>query len=411
MSSLIIPDDLAMLFSDPLAYGGVKERIEVYTFADQPNQITPGQISYIRLPKSELSDLRGSTLEFNATCSATSSTYCRFMQPIAGLINRLRVLANSVLLDDELEYGRIYTLKLMSEDNTEWTGGSLSITDGIASTTVRNGYGTNTNIMYQVNLGYISDILNHVLPIGWLGNNQINIEVYWAQPSYVIETDGTAPTYLINNLMYHYSNINVTDNYKKALNERFATGGIQFSFRSYVNYISSFNAATNGTVYTTLPFKKRKALAIIYYATPTANLTSTTTFDKFITFSNYTNYNSSRLKINNTYVPSDRVLNSYELFLQTCDSLDLPQKNNSYIANNWLSGQAFILGQTIAPSPRNVTEDNKIIQGIDISQGNSNTIAEITFSTALSSLETVYYWCEYYAICSIDSNGILSVSD
>lgn len=409
MSNLIIPDDLAMLFSEPHAYGAIADRSEVYVNADQPNNITPGTVSYIRLPKAELSDLRGSTLEFQAAPSATGGTYVRFSQPIATVIDRVRVLANSTLLDDEIGFNRIYSMKLMTEDNTEWAS-SLQITDGVGSTATRNGWaGASPN--YQIQLGYIVDLLNRVLPIGYLGNNQITIEIYWSQALYCVECDGTNPTYVVNNLQYHYANINVTDNYKRMLNDKFKAGGVQFSYRAFDNYVGSYTAGTNSTVYTTLPFKHRKALAIMYVAIPTANLTTTSDNDKFITFSNYTAYNSSRLKINNKYIPSDRVLNSWEQFLQTMDAFDVPYKNNSYIANNWLTGQAFIIGQTIAQSPRNVSDDNKIIQGIDISQGNSNCIAEITFGTALSAQQTVFYFCEYYAICSIDSNGVISVTD
>jgi hypothetical protein len=408
--SFIIPDDLADLFSNPQAYGGITSRVELYQLADQPNNIAPQQISYIRIPRAELSDFRNSTLEFSATCSATGGTYCRFMQPIAGIINRVRVLANSTLLDDELEFGRAYAMKLMSQDNTEWTGGSLSITDGVASQAIRNGYGPNGSIVYQINLAYISDILGHVLPIGWLGSNQINLEIYWANPVYVIETDGTVPTFVINNLQYHYANLNVTDNYKRMLNEKFKTG-VSFAFRSYDNYIASLGTASAGTVSITLPFKKRKAIAMLLGAVPTGTLTTTTTNDKFITFSNYSVFNSSRYYINSIYIPSDRIQSVYEQFLQTCDALDIPYKNNSYIANNWLSGNAFICGQTLCQSPRNVTEDNKVIQGLDVSTGNSNIVSQITFSAPTAVAETLFYFMEYYAICSIDSQGIISVSE
>lgn len=408
--SLLIPDDLAMLFREPEMYGAIKERIELYQLADQPNNITAGQISYIRLPRAELSDLRNSILEFNATCSATGGTYCRFMQPIAGTINRVRVLANSTLLDDELEFGRLYTMKLMSLDFNQWTS-CLPITEGVGSTAARNANATNTSIVYQIDLSYACDILGHVVPIGWLGSNQLTIEIYWEQANRCIETDGTNPTYIVNNLQYHYANLNVTENYKEMLNSKFASGGVQFAFRSYENYIGQITGGTNGTVSIALPFKKKKAVTIINGAIPSASVTNTAVNDKYITFSNYNIYGSSRYQINGVYVPADKIQNVYEQFLQTCDAFDLPSKNSSYIANNWLSGQTFIMGQTISQSPRYVTEDNKVIQGIDISSGNSNVVSQITFSGAVPATQTIYYFLEYYAVCSINSQGVISVSE
>lgn len=409
--STMYPYDLgSLVFNDPEEYVGIKERKELYQLADVPNGIFPNQISYIRIPRSEISDFRNSLLEFNATCAATGGTYARFMQPIAGLINRLRVMANSTLLDDCLEFGRIYAQKLMSVDNTDWTT-SLTITDGVGSTAVRNANATNGNIPYQVDLSFISDILGHVIPIGWLGANQIVIEVYWANANYVIETDGTNPTYVVNNLQFHYANLNVTDSYKQLLNQKFAEGGIQFAFRSYENFITQIQAGSSGTISITLPFKKRRAVAVFATSTPTASLTNTAINDKFITFSNYSIYNSSRYYVNSIYIPQDKIQNTYEQFIQTCDAFDLPLKNSSYIAANWLSGQAFIMGQTLSQSPRYLTEDSKVIQGIDISSGNSNMVAQITFNSAVPALETAFYFLENFKVCTIDGNGVLSVSE
>jgi len=374
----IISDGLSDIFSEPLKYGGVKERIEVYQMAEN-NTYTPAQIIRIRIPSCEIADMRNCVLEFNATCSQTGGVSIAFAQPIACLFDRVRLLSNSLLIDDILSYGRMYAAKLMSEDNTEWSS-SLTITDGVGIYSARAANAASTTIVYQVKLGYIMEVLDRCLPVGWMGNNQFTLELYCAGALNVLENDGTGtnPTYVITNPQLHYANINVTDEYKKMLNTKFAKDGISFSFRSFDNYISNLPASSAGTVYTTLPFKKQKAISILGLATVTANLTVPTALNKFISFANYSYYGSSRLKINATYIPSDRVLNSYEQYLQVCDCFDLPYKNNSYIANNWLSGNAFMLGQTIAPNPRNTSNDS-IIQGIDISQGNSNCISELTF--------------------------------
>jgi hypothetical protein len=69
-----------------------------------------------------------------------------------------------------------------------------------------------------------------------------------------------------------------------------------------------------------------------------------------------------------------------------------------------------MLGQTIAPNPRNISNDS-IIQGIDISQGNSNCISELTLSSATASNESIYWFCEYFVVCHIDSKGNVSIMD
>jgi hypothetical protein len=408
--SLVIPQDLAKLFDPVMAYGSIQQRAETYQYADVPNNVNPAQISYIRLPRADVIDLRNSTLEFNATCSATGTyTYVRFAQPIVSLINRVRFMANSNLLDDLLEFGRMYTNKLIGEDNTEWAS-CLTITQGVGSQAVRNSNATNTTIMYQINIGYLMEIMNCMIPRGWMGANDLILEIYWAQAPYVIESDSNGTvTYVVNNLQFHYANITVTEKYKQMMNEKFAMGGIQWAYKSFDNYIGSFPAASAGTIQTQLPFKKRKATSIIWYAIPTASLTSLSTNDKFITFSNYSIYNSSRFKVNSIYIPNDRILNSYEAFLQTCDALGLEQNNNSYLANNWLSGACFLLGQTVAQSPKVETLNDSIIDGLDISEGNSNVVSEFTVNSAISSAQTTYFWLEYFSICIIDSNGNMSV--
>lgn len=393
-------------FSDVKKYGGVRERIETYQLAEQQNNISPGSISRIRVPSgADLADFRDSTLEFNATCSSTGGTPS-FSQPIVSLINRLRVLQNSYLCDDQLEYGRRYADELMKLNNTIWTT-SLPITLGVANLATRQANATSTTIVYQIPLGFIMDLLNRMFPLGWI-NGQLTIEIYWDQAINVIETSGTAPNYVVNNLQFHYANINCTNEYKQMVSDKLNNGGLNWSFKSYDNYIGQNQAGLTGTSYTTLPFKKTRALSNSFFCIPTANINNPAILDKFITYYNASIYNSARWKVNAQYYPSDRQQNFYESFLSMCEVYDIQYMNESYLAANWLAGTSFQLGQTFTSHPKHLSQD-EYIQGVNVAEGNSNIISEVIYSGTIPALQSVYYFLDYYAVAILNSSGNISI--
>lgn len=399
----VIPKSLDF-FSQVEKLAGVQKRTESYIYPETGNNnYGPNQIIRFRFNAGML-DFRDSMWEFTATCSQTGGTYCRFSQGIACIVNRLVVKVGSNTIIDTIYFNQLYQLFLLSQDPTFLTT-SAAVLQGYTSASQRSTDGSNSNRYYNLNLGYICELLAIVWPADFI-SDQVTVEIYLEDPNRCLESDGTGGiTYVVNTNQYHYGVFECTEEYLGMVRDKIATDGIMIPYKAYENYVGNIVAnATN--IQTVLPFKKQCLLGISYCCRNNANIILPATNDKFQTFLNYSVYNSSRIKINDNYFPTDKVLNTYEAYIQNLEFWDVDHLEPVQFGNNW--SQYFTLSQSITQDPRHL-EQNDIISGIDTSQATSTITAELILNTGgAPALEEVQYFGQFYGMMYIRPNRTIT---
>lgn len=387
-------------FSEVEKLAGIQKRIESYIYPETGNNSYGPTNNIIRFRfNAGMLDLRDSFWEFTGTCAATGGTYCRFSQGMSCVINRLRVLVGSNCMIDISNANVLYQLFLLGQD-PGFLNSTAAVLMGYTSQTVRNTDATNANRNYNINLGYICELLNIVWPSDFI-SDQICVEIYLEQANRCIETDGTNPTYVINTNQYHYGAFECTEEYLSLVRDKINSGGIMIPYKSYENYVGNVTAgATN--IQVVVPFKRQCLLGITYCARDNTVVSNPAISDKFQTFLNYTSFSSSRLKINDSYWPNDRVNNVYEAYIQNLELWCLEHVLPVQYGTNW--PQYFVISQSVAQDPRHL-DHNDIISGIDTSQSTSTVTAELVLnSPGASVLEEVQYFGYYYGLMYIRPN-------
>jgi hypothetical protein len=399
MFSNVIPKSLNF-FDDIEKLAGVSERQESYLYPETGNNAYGPQQSIIRFRfNAGMLDLRDSQWEFTATCSSTGGTYCRFSNGIFTIVNRVRLLIGSQPVIDTIYFNQIFQLWLLSMDPNFITT-TASILWGVGSQATRNSDATNPNRFYNLNLSYVCELLGVVWPADFI-SDQISLEIYLEDPNRCIETDGTSPTYVVNTNQYHYGVFKCTQDYLELVNKKIASGGIMIPYKAYDNYVSSISSGISN-IQNVIPFKRQCLLGITYCMRNALTVASPATNDKFLTFVNYPVYNSSRLKINDTYYPNDRVLNTYEAYIQNLEYWCVMHTEPVDYGTSWPT--YFVLSQSISQNPRHI-DINDVISGVDTSMATSTITAELVLNTpGTATNQEFQYYGYFYGVLYIKPN-------
>ena len=397
--SNVIPKALDY-FSEVEKLAGVQKRIESYIYPETGNNAYGPTNNIIRFRfNAGMLDLRDSFWEFTATTSATGGTYCRFSQGMSCIINRLRILVGSNCMIDTSNANVLYQLFLLGQD-PGYLSTTAAVLMGYTNAATRNADATNPNRYYNINLGYICELLNIVWPADFI-SDQVCVEIYLEQASRCIETDGTNPTYVVNTNQYHYGVFECTEEYLALVRDKIANGGIMIPYKAYDNFVGNITAsATN--IQTVLPYKRQCLLGVTYCARNNTNVSNPAINDRFQTFLNYSVFSSSRLKINDTYWPNDKVNNVYEAYIQNLELWCLEHQLPVQYGNDWTN--YFVVSQSVTQDPRHL-EHNDIISGIDTSQATSTIMAELILnSPGAPALEEIQYFGYFYGLMYIRPN-------
>lgn len=392
-----IPQSLDFFQNVPIINKYVSKREETFVYPEAANSGYSPQNSIIRFSLSNgMLDLRKSSWEFYATASATGGTYVRFSKGITCTVNRLRVMCGTTVLEDIINFNLLYAAKLLSKDPA-FLSTSATVLMGYGDAAARNTDNANPNRRYVVNLGFLSDLLNRVIPQNYM-NSQLRIELYMEQAGRCIETDGTNPTYTINNNQFHYSLLKTTSEFDNLI--QFP---ILISYKSWENYVNQYAASTNNSQ-TIIPIKKRQMTGIFSVSRNQTDTNNPASNDKFQTYQLYSQFGNSRYKINNTYFPLDKVEDTYDSYIQMVDFWRVKYNQPIQYGNSWPT--SFINAQNICQRT-SADEADDYICGIDTSKDTSSVVSEITFNSGVPALQEVQYYAQYYNVITI--NGDKSV--
>jgi hypothetical protein len=277
--SNVIPKGLDY-FSMVEKLAGVNLRSESYLYPETGSNAYNYQNNIIRFRfNAGMLDLRDSMWEFNATCSATGGTFCRFSQGISCIVQRIVLKIGSNTMIDTINANLLYSLFNLSQDPAYLTT-TATLLEGYGNATSRNTDATNASRYYNLKLGNICELLNIVWPADFI-SEQITLEIYLENPNRCLESDGTNPTYVVNFNQYHYGVFECTSEYYSLLRNKINTQGIMIPYKAYENFVSTLTAGSTN-IQTVLPFKRQCLLAVLYAMRNNANVSNPAINDKFI---------------------------------------------------------------------------------------------------------------------------------
>lgn len=401
----VITNTYSEVFENLKQLGGVVQCVDTYINPENQSNYNSNTNNIIRFtfPKCDMAVLKESNLQFGATCSATASTYCRFSRGIGTILNRVRVLFGSYLVTDVLNYNLIYTNKLLSQDPTLLTS-NMAFFIGWENAVTRDTNATNVNKKYMLDLGFIADILSKNIPLNNISENLI-IELYFEQANRCLETDGTAPQYTLTNLEYHYMACTMSQEYKNILKSKIDSTGVQIVYKTYDNFQLTLNTGQT-TLYGNIPVRKQLCQDFISMSRNVVDVTTASSNDKFEQYQLYTLYNSMRLKINNTYYPSDRVLNTVDQLNEALNVYSKSLYTPVEFSNNW--SKYFTCAYNFDQDPKNDDDaDKNIMMGLNLADASSSFIYELVLNTGPVSQQQIDVFIGVFNILSISSNKIL----
>ena len=203
----------------------------------------PGNIIRIEFPADNYLNTLNSVLSFDITPSATSPTYLRLQRQGAHcVIKRLRILYGSLVLEDIQEYStlvRIFTEAGVQSDYYDSIGGIL---DGMYDTTATGNalVSSGTATTYCLNL--LSGLLTckKLVPLKWMAA-QLAIEVTLAAADEALITDGTSPSYSIQNVNFIAEMLEFDSTYDTAFYAGLVQGGVPLKFSSWHYHTTNIN--------------------------------------------------------------------------------------------------------------------------------------------------------------------------
>lgn len=257
---------------------------------------TPSQrLARLDLPDTGVYDFSRAFLAFTASCSATGGTYCRFSNGIHNLINRIRLLEGTMPIQTIEDYNLLHSCL--------WEVGRQRGIDstiaeslfGYGSQAQRNTWSTSRDYRIPINLPCL---LERVVDFSML-NNIIRIEIQWEDPSALIETDGTAPTYTIEEVYLHIEHLKkMSPQYRSKIR---GLKGLHWTFDHWESFKTSLDSNRKDYV---IPLVKQSLLSLVCLSRDAGTINSTTTNDKFEVY-NYNNLNSVRIKLNEELWPEE----------------------------------------------------------------------------------------------------------
>lgn len=389
-------------FSDSIRLVGVKENVEVYQNAQQ-NTITAGQCAhfYIGNNDADLADFRDSTLRFAVNGIPGGGTYSALPDGgIAGLINKCRLLLGSTLLHECISFNLLMSQWCLSQGILDYQNTLNVLMQTNATLAQRTTNFANPNYIYMIPLGKIISLFDMVLPLNLFKGQQLHLEVWFENPQNCLSSDGT-PTYQILNPQLHFRQLIVTDTYKNMLQEKLSKSNIQIPYLNYSNYVTVMPTGVTKQQ-NSLPFKFSRYVGHYCISRDQANITNYAYQTKFTNFYLYTQFINAKTKLNNKYYPADAINGTTENFLSIYELIDKTFNDDTVISSNY--PQYFSLSQAICQYPKNLTNDDQQIQGMDISTSSSSVVHEITTSGAPLTLQQDYFPV-YFSMISIDAKG------
>lgn len=252
----------------------VKFRPEQATY----NSSTSNQVRFI-IPNANIIDFRQGYLSFDLSiimppAGAMKLTYFRFAKYIFSIVNRFRIRASSVDIEDVIDYNAIYSQlceALLDSSVATTYGESMNIgTSAQLNCIWLNRQNAGVQLLfasavtapgvltYNFSMPIFSGILgSQLLPLNTISGTPLDIYFFLEQPVNCIETDfgNVAPgglvydgsgvnsiQYQLSNILLHVSRINFDKEFANRISMHVKTRGFNVGFHSWLRFTNMISA-------------------------------------------------------------------------------------------------------------------------------------------------------------------------
>lgn len=404
-NNVFIPENLDSLFKSTGRIGGVTTRyLSQFTVPEAgENGYKPGNIIRFRFPSSFI-DFSRHYLQFTTTISATGGTYLRGRWNAATNFIRARILFGSteVCLVDNLPLIDSIIQLTKSMGTIQSTN---AVIRGTGDTSTRNGQANNGQI-YCVYLGDTLKLLSRALPLQFI-QTTLTIELTVNDSILAIETDGTNPQLTINNLQWHYDELQLDESLSSAIKSQIQKN-LCIPFINY--HLEQNTSQTVGVLRlnSQLSFKYICLAGLIAVARNSANFAANVN-DVYIKYEGYNSLVSNYVKINNMYIPADKNNSVISSATELISYLGCMPDHEHYIFYNW--PQYFVSAFTFMQDS-NVLEDkdpSSYVQGVSASLAGFSLQYNVELSVNPHNLQYDFFAASYSCL-KINGDGSITFS-
>ncbi len=373
----LIPDSLSLY--ETVKFGGILNRANSYQPSQGQSGYQPGQLLQFTMP-SEFLDLQNHSWQFTIQGSSVGGTYARFNNDIRSIVKRLTIAFGPKVVYDCNNQGLLYNIMNQLKD-VNWNSGAGKILNGTGSQAERNGYFTNPNKVYAVQLYNMhTELLAKVLPFQKL-NVQMYINIYLAPAAECIETDGTSASYVVNNNQFHIASLIPSAGWDSEFNSKIPRG-ISYNYVLYENtFMTNLLNAGITRASATLNFRYSSLLGIFGVMRPSAGLTSFATNNKLSEF-DFNNLNQVQLRMGSYVNPVDPTTSNADCYTMVCENFNKSTQDSLALPINYDSNN-FIFAINLSKHPWVNPTQNLSVNGYNSSVSTA-IILDLGFSSALS---------------------------
>lgn len=384
----------------------IKIRAENQTYSSNNNK----QIR-ILFPNNALYDLRCGYLTCDITVTTTGGTYRRLAQGSFSAFERLHILFGSAEIEDLRDYNRLQNIIWNTTVLPEVTS-AIGINMGFGTQGQRNVWATGQNLVVPLHSGVLNSCLwpTHAM------NGGMIIELYIADPTTCVETDGTVPIITISNLILHVERLELDQNYMSFVKSFIQSYGLQIGFPSYERYVNSMNTGSQQN----LTINNRNSSVDGFYNifVNSSEISNTTVNDKFILWTNSINLTQYNMLINGMIFPDEPVdaltNNSQEPYQIYCRNAGKWKLNGQIsmwpaIPAQFFPDDQFIFIMDMEPFPEMALEGNNLITPFTTLGNNATIILNLTFGGVIAANYQTDTWVRFFKQVSIYKNGSVNV--
>jgi hypothetical protein len=415
----------ALLYND-LLMGPAGTAQWTETLADNGTSFTPSNQKFnISLSSNLLYNNRDAILCFGATCTSTVAADLPFFQKgIWNWINRIRVLAGSIVLMDQLDKNTFTSTQYRFARSANFDASVGQALCGIDSIAQRTAWGLNGQT-YGIYLN-IPLLTSEFIDMRRF-QGPLTIEFYLAAASVALSTgSGLAPAgtlnYTITNPRIRTMEMNYQDDIRQMVN------GISRIYYPYTNYKLFSTVIPTGTsnFQYQIPVKVQGVRSIIGFLRYSSDLNNPASTDYLTSSFQNAGVVQYQLKIDNNYFPPQAMATggqpgaqqAYVEAVRVMDRFETgffgPQDmegNGTFSALNFnsvpFSGNDYAGNGFIMPLNLKVMDDNNpnYVTNFDVSPGTVNLVWTMQFSPTPTVPLNLYLIVMHTTIVVSDSNG------
>ncbi len=379
----------------------IKIRAENQTYSSANNQ----QIR-IKFPNNALYDTRYGYFTCNLTVTATGGTYVRLANGAFSAFDRLHNIFGSSEIEDIRNYNELQNIVWNATVLPDVTG-SIGVPNmGFGTQLQRNGYAAGHNFVIPLYSGVLN---TELLPVHNV-NAGLIIELFLANAVNCVETDGTNPVVVADNIIFYVERMDMDSAYTAFIKNWVATYGLQIGFVSWERYVNSLNTGTQQNI--TINNRASSVDGFYNIFVNSAQIANTTINDKFVNWTNpgLIQYN---MLINGSIYPDEPIdtltnnaAQAYCIYLRWLNKQRLDGAIDLQVP---IPAQFFNVNQFLFIMDMNPYPGQNLIVPFSTLGNNATIILNLTFAAPIAANLQLNTWVRYYKQIAIYGNGMVNV--